>query len=86
MLATLRRDLDPASYSNDPDNQVQGFLGEYLRPPLPFYAKAGETSFCRHDSAYFRDRYIVVVFGNDTAYTKNRSWLPEFGLFWYNQL
>ncbi len=82
MLTILRRDLDPASYSDDPDNQVQGFLGEFLRPPLPFYAKAGETSFCRHDSAYLRDRYIVVAFGNDAAYTKNRSWLPEFGEYW----
>lgn len=82
MLATLRRNLDPASYRDDPDNQLQGFLGEYLRPPLPFYAKAGETSFCRHDSAYLRDRFIVVIFGNGPAYFQNQRWLPEFGQHW----
>ncbi len=52
MMALLRRSLNRDDLSQDPDNQVIGFLGESLPQDASLWSKAGWTSKVRHDAAY----------------------------------
>jgi hypothetical protein len=52
MRALLSRSLDAASRAEDPENQVDGFLGEGLPPGAQLWSKAGWMSQARHDAAY----------------------------------
>ncbi|MEM9535324.1 MAG: serine hydrolase [Cyanobacteria bacterium P01_A01_bin.3] len=86
MLNLMERDLDPATYADDPDNQIQGFLGEALSRSARLWSKAGETSFSRHDCALIqlpeRAPYILVAFGDGPDYFKNWNWLPALSRLW----
>ena len=48
----LSRDLNPEFYKKDPNNQIEGFLGEGLPNNIPFWSKAGLMSKVRHDAAW----------------------------------
>ncbi|MEO0800846.1 MAG: serine hydrolase [Cyanobacteria bacterium J06642_2] len=89
LLQLMHRDLDPTTYRDDPDNQIQGFLGEGLPRSAQLWSKAGETSFSRHDSAMIqlagRAPYIAVVFGNGPEYFNNMEWMPELSRYWVQQ-
>ncbi|MGK7912211.1 MAG: serine hydrolase [Synechococcus sp.] len=89
MLDIMARDLDPASYADDPENQIQGFLGEALPRSARLWSKAGETSFARHDCALIqlpkRSPYILVAFGDGPDYFKNVHWLPTLSRLWMEQ-
>ena len=52
MQALLSRSLDPSARAKDPENQVDGFLGEGLPPESRLWSKAGWMSQARHDAAY----------------------------------
>jgi hypothetical protein len=52
MRELLSRSLDAASRAEDPENQVDGFLGEGLPPGARLWSKAGWMSQARHDAAY----------------------------------
>ena len=52
MRELLSRSLDAASRAEDPENQVDGFLGEGLPPGAQLWSKAGWMSQARHDAAY----------------------------------
>jgi beta-lactamase class A len=86
MLELMERDLDPTTYADDPDNQIQGFLGQGLPRTARLWSKAGETTFCRHDCALIqlpeREPYILVAFGDGPAYFENWDWLPLLSEFW----
>ncbi|WP_017328139.1 serine hydrolase [Synechococcus sp. PCC 7336] len=90
ILGLMKRDLDPATYIGDPDNQIQGFLGEALPLDAQLWSKAGETSFSRHDCALIqlpdRPPYILVAFGDGPEYFNNWKWLPALSQFWLEQM
>ena len=90
ILRLMERDLDPATYAGDPDNQIQGFLGEALPRSARLWSKAGETSFSRHDCALIqlpdRPPYILVAFGNGPEYFHNWKWLPALSRFWVERV
>ncbi|MDP4808888.1 MAG: class A beta-lactamase-related serine hydrolase, partial [Cyanobium sp. MAG_160] len=52
MTALLARSLDPALRLADPENQVDGFIGEGLPLGSRLWSKAGWMSQARHDAAY----------------------------------
>ena len=54
LRALLDRSLDPAQRQADPENQVDGFLGEGLPGDCQLWSKAGWMSQARHDAAWFR--------------------------------
>lgn len=89
LLHLMHRDLDPTTYRDDPDNQIQGFLGEGLPRSAQLWSKAGETSFARHDSAMIqlpgRAPYIAVVFGNGPEFFNNTEWMPALSRYWVEQ-
>ncbi|MCC3429925.1 MAG: serine hydrolase, partial [Microcoleus sp. PH2017_04_SCI_O_A] len=78
MAYLLTRDLDPKAWKNDPSNSIKGFLGESLPTNIYFGSKVGYTSRSRSEAAFVRtldDRaiYILVVFADDVAYTKDET-------------
>lgn len=80
MLKLMQRNLDPAVLKQDPENQVQGFLGEGLPPGAKLWSKAGWMSQVRHDAAYLELPqglpYSLVVFTEGAANSKNELLLP----------
>ena len=90
MLQLMERNLDPSTYRGDPDNQIQGFLGEALPRSARLWSKAGETSFSRHDCALIqlpdRPPYILVAFGDGAEYFQNSQWLPALSRFWLERV
>ena len=69
----LDRSLDPAQRAADPENQVDGFLGEGLPEGSRLWSKAGWMSQARHDAAWWVSPgmapSLLVVFseGEDRA-------------------
>ncbi len=81
MMKLLKRSLNPADFPVDVDeNQIRGFLGEGLPANAQIWSKAGWTSQVRHDAAYVeipgKQPYLVVVFTEGKANSKNREILP----------
>lgn len=78
MMALLKRTLDRAVLSQDPENQVMGFLGECLPPEASLWSKAGWTSKVRHDAAYIeipgKPPYTLVVFTE--GHSENKTLIP----------
>ena len=60
--------LIPSSGKADPENQVDGFLGEGLPNGRGFWSKAGWMSQARHDAAWWSSpinhRCLLVAFGS----------------------
>ncbi|MCS7031591.1 MAG: class A beta-lactamase-related serine hydrolase [Gloeomargarita sp. SKYG116] len=61
---------------------LPGFLGDGLPPDAQVMGKEGHTSTCRHDSVIIQRRdgrmaLILVVFGDDPAYSADEQFLPE---------
>jgi len=80
MLNLLERKLDPETLKQDPENQVQGFLGEGLPPGAKVWSKAGWMTQVRHDAAYIELPQglpcTLVVFTEGAANSKNELLLP----------
>jgi len=80
MLALMQRSLDPEALAADPENQVQGFLGEGLPQGATLWSKAGLTSWVRHDAAYIelpgQCPYTLVVFIDHRSASTNTEVLP----------
>lgn len=81
MQALLARSLDPGLRAADPENQVDGFLGEGLPPGSLLWSKAGWMSQARHDAAYVEaeghDPFVLVVFSEGEACAADTTLLPE---------
>jgi len=81
MRDLLRRSLDPAGRAADPENQVDGFLGEGLPPQALLWSKAGWMSQARHDAAYVelegQAPLLVVAFSEGQACAADTTLLPQ---------
>jgi len=80
MRQLLRRSLDPGLRAADPENQVDGFLGQGLPEGARLWSKAGWMSQARHDAAYVEadgvDPFLLVVFSEGSACAKDTELLP----------
>ncbi len=80
MMALMKRSLDPADLSRDPENQVSGFLGGGLPQAAQLWSKAGLTSKVRHDAAYIElpnlQPYLLIVFTEGATHSQNEAILP----------
>lgn len=61
---------------------LPGFLGAGLPPDAQVMGKEGHTSTCRHDGVIVRRSdgriaFVLVVFGDDPAYSADEQFLPE---------
>jgi beta-lactamase class A len=76
----LDRSLDPAQRAADPENQVDGFLGEGLPEGSRLWSKAGWMSQARHDAAWWvspeRPANLLVVFSEGADRAQDPSLLP----------
>ena len=54
LRSLLKRTLDEEERKKDPENQVDGFLGEGLPRESQLWSKAGLMSQARHDCAWFK--------------------------------
>ncbi|MEG5016926.1 MULTISPECIES: serine hydrolase [unclassified Microcoleus] len=91
MAYLLTRDLDPKAWKNDPSNSIKGFLGESLPTNIYFGSKVGYTSKSRSEAAFVRtldDRaiYILVVFADDPAYSKDETTFPAISRYVFDRL
>ena len=78
----LRRSLDQMQRRADPENQVDGFLGEGLPEDALLWSKAGWMSQARHDAAWFQTSEkqppsLLVVFTTGPDRARDASLLPE---------
>ena len=84
MRALLVRSLDPVERAGDPENQVDGFLGEALGEGARLWSKAGWMSQARHDAAYIEQpngdgvtAQLLVVFCEGPDCARDERLLPE---------
>ncbi len=87
MRAVLARSLDPAQRATDPENQVDGFIGEGLPLGSRLWSKAGWMSQARHDAAYVEvpapgeasqpSAFLLVIFSEGDACARDAGLLPE---------
>jgi len=81
MRHLLRRSLDPGKRRADPENQVDGFLGEGLPEGARLWSKAGWMSQARHDVAYVEidghHPFLLVAFSEGAARAADHTLLPE---------
>jgi beta-lactamase class A len=81
MQAVLARSLDPDQRAADPENQVDGFLGEGLPATAQLWSKAGWMSAARHDAAYVQaeghDPFLLVAFSEGASCAEDTTLLPE---------
>ena len=78
--ALLQRSLDPDQRRADPENQVDGFLGEGLPDGVKLWSKAGWMSQARHDAAWWQvpdqPPMLLVVFSSGPDHAKDEQLLP----------
>ncbi len=78
----LFRSLDLFQRKSDPNNQIDGFLGEGLPKGTQLWSKAGLMSEVRHDAAWFitpkGKTMLLVVFTQGKALAKDNFLLPAF--------
>jgi len=91
MAYLLTRDLNPKAWKNIDYNSVAGFLGESLPPDIYYASKVGYTSRSRQEVAFVRtlnDKaiYVLAVFGDDPAYSKNEQVFPDISRYIFNRL
>jgi hypothetical protein len=81
MQSVLARSLDPDQRAADPENQVDGFLGEGLPAAAQLWSKAGWMSAARHDAAYVQaaghDPFLLVAFSEGAGCAEDTTLLPE---------
>ncbi len=77
----LGRSLDPDQRKADPENQVDGFLGEGLPGGVRLWSKAGWMSQARHDAAWWQlddqppMQMVVFSWGRDRS--QDETLLPD---------
>ena len=78
----LFREINEQSQNKDPNNQINGFLGEGLPEKIPFWSKAGLMSEVRNDAAWWINRNqsktLLVVFTEGKEFANDNYFLPEF--------
>jgi len=80
LRSALARSLDPEERRDDPENQVDGFLGEGLPQNSKLWSKAGWMSQARHDAAWWCDPegtpQLLVVFSLGAERANDNALLP----------
>ena len=80
LRALLQRSLDPDQRRADPENQVDGFLGEGLPEGVTLWSKAGWMSQARHDAAWWQlpdqPPMLLVAFSSGPDHAKDEQLLP----------
>ena len=83
----LFRKINEQSQNKDPNNQINGFLGEGLPQKIPFWSKAGLMSEVRNDAAWWINRNqsktLLVVFTEGKELANDNYFLPEFSKLIY---
>ena len=78
----LFRELNEPAYQEDPNNQINGFLGEGIPQKIPFWSKAGLMSEARNDVAWWNNKNqtktLLVVFTEGEEFANDNNFLPEF--------
>ncbi len=78
----LARSLELVKRKSDPDNQVDGFIGEGLPNGTQMWSKAGLMSQVRHDAAWFitpeGKTMLLVIFSQGKYLAKDNFLLPAF--------
>jgi hypothetical protein len=84
MRELLFRSLDAEERAADPENQVDGFLGEALPAGTRLWSKAGWMSQARHDAAYVEQptdagvkAQLLVVFSEGRSCSCDQLLLPQ---------
>lgn len=81
MQQLLARSLDAAERAADPENQVDGFIGQALPPGSRLWSKAGWMSQARHDAAYVEREgvppFLLVIFSEGAALAADADLLPQ---------
>ena len=81
LQALLQRSLDQQQRRADPENQVDGFLGDGLPEGTQLWSKAGWMSQARHDAAWFQGSdqppMLLVVYSNGPDRARDATLLPE---------
>ena len=76
----LSRSLDPAYRRKNPENQIDGFLGEGVPNGSQIWSKAGLMTQARHDSAWIippnSDPFLLVVFSQGRVNANDKELLP----------
>tara|TARA_Y100000589_G_C27174399_1_gene638109 strand:+ start:1485 stop:2387 length:903 start_codon:yes stop_codon:yes gene_type:complete len=86
----LFRDLNKDSFRKDPNNQIEGFLGEGLPENNIIWSKAGLMSKVRHDAAWWinnnTSKTLLVVFTQGEEYANDKLFLPKLSnaIYKYN--
>ncbi len=98
MLGLLTRKLRSTPKAKLPSypigfNPIVGFLGQSLSADKVkiFASKGGWTTYCRLEVAYIesrdgKTRYILAVFGNNSAYAKNGRVFPRISRLVFNRM
>ena len=77
----LLRSLDLSARAADPENQVDGFLGEGLSPSARLWSKAGWMSQARHDAAWWKlpnqPPALLVAFSTGSERARDARLLPD---------
>ena len=77
----LSRSIDLSQRKTDPENQIDGFLGEGLPTGTRLWSKAGLMSQARHDAAWFcpplGKPMLLVVFSLGRERANDKLLLPE---------
>ncbi len=80
LRALLARSLDQKIRNKDPENQIDGFLGEGLPPRTRLWSKAGWMSQARHDAAWCclpqEAPMLLVVFSQGRQSSNDTFLLP----------
>ena len=80
LQALLKRSLDQQQRRADPENQVDGFLGEGLPEGMQLWSKAGWMSQARHDAAWWcidgQAPCLLVVFSEGQERAGDDQLLP----------
>jgi hypothetical protein len=81
MQELLARSLTAEERAADPENQVDGFLGDGLPEGSQLWSKAGWMSQARHDAAYMevpgQKPFLLVAFSEGPACANDARLLPE---------
>ena len=81
MQELLARSLETKERAADPENQVDGFLGDGLPEGSQLWSKAGWMSQARHDAAYVevpeRKPFLLVAFSEGRSCATDTTLLPE---------
>ena len=76
----LSRSLDIRQRKEDPENQIDGFLGEGLPKGTRVWSKAGLMSQARHDAAWFclphQNPMLLIAFTQGRQSSHDKYLLP----------